>query len=143
MKSIGPVELPLKGIEIVNKQSDIMDVLLDLHIPNMATALNSMLGMNLPQILAVNKEEMGVVGIVAYQPPEKWKTHEDQQMIMFLAPNTSKLAEYFINWHNNTPDPFQRQAIATIIHYIDKLVKINQQRKAAQPFFTPGSSSTT
>jgi hypothetical protein len=143
MKSIGPIELPIKGVEVVNRYEDIMDVLMDVHIKDMPKVLEDMFNRNMPQILVINKDDISIVGVIAYQPLEKWKSYDDQNLMMFLGPNISKMTEYFTNWHNSCHDPFEQKAIRTIILYIDNLRKQIEYRQNQQADYSPGSTSST
>jgi hypothetical protein len=143
MKSVGPFILPIKTVEVVHSLEDIMDIVMDLKIPDMPKALRMMLNSRTPMILAMTKDDLQVVGILCYQPIDDWKSNPAQDMILFVGPSASKLIEYFARWQRQTTDPFQQGAIATIITYLRKLIEAQKKRQQYYYNINSGSASTT
>lgn len=134
METIGVIILPLKKIEIIHKYEDIVDIILDLKIPGAPQMVENMLNVNVPQILVLNKDAVGIIGVLCYQPPEKWKVNEDQELMLFVGPNIHKMTEYFVNWANTTPDPFQKGSINTIIKYLQQLYQQSQNKSSSYTY---------
>lgn len=127
MKQVGPYQLPLTHVEVLHNRDDIFDLMLDLKIPNMEAGLQSLLQSTQPYLLAFNKAVWGIVGVLMYQPPEAWKVREDQDLLVFAAPNMPKLIEYIYNQGMKSPDMFQKNAYAKILGYLEQLLKANQK----------------
>lgn len=144
MRTIGHIELPLKSVEVVNNQQSIMDIMMDMKVKDVPKALKRMHETDKPQVLVMNQDTAPALGVICYQPIEKWKVNEDQVLLMFVGPSLSKMQEYFFNWFNKSHDPFERGTIGTILNYLKQLEEVQRKKSQEMRFNVRyGSSSTS
>lgn len=125
MKKFGPITTPLEGISVINNYEHIVDFYLDLKTTNMEDAFRMMVKDSKPKLLIVTNKERDVAGVITYMPPPGWRTPKDQVLKLWAGNNLQELYVYFSNWHHRNNNPFERQAILTILVYIEKLLKVN------------------
>jgi hypothetical protein len=107
MKTIGNIKLPLKGV-IKHRGNDIsaLDILFDLHIKEMTTALEYINQRDIPYICVIRSEPNKFDVLLMFKPPEVMTDFKGQKYQLYLAPHVSEISEYFkvIGYESNDPD---------------------------------------